>query len=115
MKNIEISAEVRENVEKLMRELYKICSENDVPLIIGACMERRETADKVLVNRVITVHIDEEIGCADSSIRAACEILQIREVPELFISGLQIMREELESECDCPECRENRERIHILH
>lgn len=115
MKNFEISAPVREKVEKLMKELYEVCSENDVPLIIGAGMGRRETADKVLVDRVITVHIDEEAGCVDSSIRAACEILQIREVPELFISGLQIMREELESECDCPECRASRERIHILH
>ncbi|ECO2438230.1 hypothetical protein ACQR7C_10055 [Salmonella enterica] len=88
MKNFEISAEVRENVDKLMWELYKVCSENDVLLIIGAGMGPGETVD-----RVIAVHIDEETGCADSSIRAACEVLQIREVSELFISGLQIMRE----------------------
>lgn len=115
MKDFKTSEEVAEKIEKLMKELYRVCSENSVPLVIGAGMARRETASKVLVNRVMTVHIDEEAGCSDSSIRAACEILQIREVPELFISGLQIMREDLNSGCDCPECRSERERISILH
>lgn len=115
MDNFKTSEDVAEKIETLMKELYKVCSENGVPLVIGAGMERKETASKVLVSRVTTVHLDEETGCTDSSIRAAFEILQIREVPELFIAGLQIMREELDSECDCPECRAERERISILH
>lgn len=115
MENFKTSEEVAEKIETLMKELYKVCSENGVPLVIGAGMERRATASNVLVNRVMAVHLDEEAGCSDSCIRAACEILQIREVPELFIAGLQIMREELNAECDCPECRAERERINILH
>ncbi|HCL5309921.1 TPA: hypothetical protein N2G38_002200 [Salmonella enterica] len=115
MDNFKTSEEVAKKIETLMRKLYKVCSENGVPLVIGAGMERKETASKVLVSRVTTVHLDEETGCTDSSIRAAFEILQIREIPELFIAGLQIMREELDSECDCPECRAERERISILH
>lgn len=115
MKDFKASEDVTEQIEKLMRELYEVCSQNGVPLVIGAGMERKDTGRKVLVSRVMAVHIDEETGCTDSSIIAASEILQIREVPELFIAGLQVMREELNSECDCPECRAERERISVLH
>ncbi|EAQ6363923.1 hypothetical protein DOH76_27645 [Salmonella enterica subsp. enterica serovar Oranienburg] len=81
----------------------------------GCWYNQVSVVKKGLIMKDFKASIDEETGCSDSGIRAACEILQIREVPELFISGLQIMREKLNSGCDCPECRSERERISILH
>ncbi|EDX0374336.1 hypothetical protein GTL21_005144 [Salmonella enterica] len=46
MKDFKTSEEVAEKIEKLMKELYGICSENGVLLVIGAGMARRETASK---------------------------------------------------------------------
>ncbi|MGG5962605.1 hypothetical protein ACQSED_13015 [Salmonella enterica] len=114
MKDINPSPEAVAKVEALIDELYDTCVMNDIPLVVGALVNRRATPRGEMVNRLLSVHLDGPAEITDSSLHAASEILRIREVPNEFIAALEMIREEMAAAdiCDCPECQADRERKH---
>lgn len=114
MKDITPSPEAVAKVEALIDELHNTCVMNDIPLVVGALVNRRATPRGEIVNRLLSVHLDGPAEITDSSLHAACEILRMREVPDAFIAALETIREEMDAAdiCDCPECQADRARKH---
>ncbi len=112
MKDINTSPEVVEKIQSLIRQLHDVCVENGVPLVIAALVSRISTTEGDGISRLLSLYLDGPAGLTDSSLLAASEILQMPGVPDSFVAGLEMLREELNKPCDCPECRSEHGRIH---
>ncbi|ECD7244713.1 hypothetical protein LVO39_002546 [Salmonella enterica] len=113
MKDINTPPEVVEKIKALIKELHGICVENGVPLVIAALVSRTSTirGDRD-INRLLSFYLDGPTGLTDSSMLAASDILRMPAVPDSFIAGLELLREEMNKPCDCPDCRAGRARMH---
>ncbi|EDY2188790.1 hypothetical protein GTE46_005469 [Salmonella enterica subsp. enterica] len=112
MKDINTPPEVVEKIEALIKELHGICVENGVPLVIAALVSRTSITEGENINRLLSFYLDGPTGLTDSSMLAASDILRMPGVPDSFVAGLELLREEMNKPCDCPDCRAGRARMH---
>ncbi|EDQ2390374.1 hypothetical protein RU50_001293 [Salmonella enterica subsp. enterica] len=108
MKDINTPPEALEKIQSLIRQLHDVCVENGVPLVIAALVSRTGRD----INRFISLYLDGPAELTDSSLLAASDILRMPYVPDSFVAGLEMLREEMNKPCDCPECRSEHGRIH---
>ncbi|ECW0107026.1 hypothetical protein J9T75_002918 [Salmonella enterica] len=112
MMDINTSPEVVEKIEALIKGLHDVCVENGVPLVIAALVSRTSTTGGEGISRLLSFYLDGPAGITDSSMLAASDILRMPCVPDSFIAGLEMLREEMNKSCDIPECRSEHGRIH---
>ncbi|EDM1758269.1 hypothetical protein AH553_24520 [Salmonella enterica subsp. diarizonae] len=113
MKDINTPPEVVEKIEALIKDLHGVCFENGVPLVIAALVSRTSTiGGDEGINRLLSFYLDGPAGLTDSSMLAASDILRMPGVPDSFIAGLEMLRDEMNKPCDCPVCQAARARMH---
>ncbi|EHL2774459.1 hypothetical protein KCE64_001006 [Salmonella enterica subsp. enterica serovar Hvittingfoss] len=104
--------EVVEKIQEIIKELHAVCVENGVPLVIAALVSRTSATGGDGISRLLSFYLDGPAGITDSSMLAASDILRMPYVPDSFVAGLEMLREEMNKPCDCPECRSEHGRIH---
>lgn len=112
MIDINTSPEAVEKIREIIKELHDVCVENGVPLVIAALVSRTSTTGDDEISRLLSFYLDGPAGITDSSMLAASDILRMPYVPDSFVAGLEMLREEMNKPCDCPECRSEYGRRH---
>ncbi|ELK1648175.1 hypothetical protein QIZ43_000122 [Salmonella enterica] len=112
MIDINTPPEVVEKIQEIIRELHDVCVENGVPLVIAALVSRTSTTGGDGISRLLSFYLDGPAGITDSSMLAASDILRMPYVPDSFVAGLEMLREEMNKPYDCPECRSEHGIIH---
>ncbi|EFR9487996.1 hypothetical protein HYI78_004526 [Salmonella enterica] len=78
MKNTTPDAAVLQELKVLTSRIFKICEQNNMPVVIGYS-----------INKSITAYADEKTGAWDSTIAAAAMLLKVKDVPREVIGALK--------------------------
>ncbi|EEJ6747848.1 hypothetical protein AI17_004916 [Salmonella enterica subsp. enterica serovar Oslo] len=83
MKNTTPDAAVLQELKELTSRIFKICEQNNMPVVIGYSYELSS------INKSITAYADEKTGAWDSTIAAAAMLLKVKDVPREVIGALK--------------------------
>ncbi|EBY1696930.1 hypothetical protein DU083_05500 [Salmonella enterica subsp. enterica serovar Javiana] len=89
MKNTTPDAAVLQELNELTSRIFKICEQNNIPVVIGYSYELTRNEDGYLINKCISAYIDEKAGAYNSSIAAATMLLKVKDVPREVIGALK--------------------------
>lgn len=81
MKNTTPDAAVLQELKELTSSIFKICEQNNMPVVIGYSYELNRNEDGYSINKSITAYADEKTGAWDSTIAAAAMLLKVKDVP----------------------------------
>ncbi|EDV9708746.1 hypothetical protein KX61_004727 [Salmonella enterica subsp. enterica] len=88
MKNTTPDAAVLQELNELTSRIFKICEQNNMPVVIGYSYELSRNEDGYSINKSITAYADEKTGAWDSTIAAAAMLLKVKDVPREVIGAL---------------------------
>ncbi|TGC33991.1 hypothetical protein [Salmonella enterica] len=86
MKNTTPDAAVLQELKELTSRIFKICEQNNMPVVIGYSYELNRNEDGYSINKSITAYADEKTGAWDSTIAAAAMLLKVKDVPSALKS-----------------------------
>lgn len=89
MKNTTPDAAVLQELKELTSRIFKICEQNNMPVVIGYSYELNRNEDGYSINKSITAYADEKTGAWDSTIAAAAMLLKVKDVPREVIGALK--------------------------
>ncbi|HFW4982402.1 TPA: hypothetical protein ACIPDZ_004361 [Salmonella enterica subsp. enterica serovar Java] len=89
MKNTTPDAAVLQELKELTSRIFKICEQNNMPVVIGYSYELSRNEDGYSINKSITAYADEKTGAWDSTIAAAAMLLKVKDVPREVIGALK--------------------------
>ncbi|HGY0274057.1 TPA: hypothetical protein ACXPK9_004398 [Salmonella enterica] len=89
MKNTTPDAAVLQELKELTSRIFKICEQNNMPVVIGYSYELNKNEDGYSINKSITAYADEKTGAWDSTIAAAAMLLKVKDVPREVIGALK--------------------------
>ncbi|HDY3256933.1 TPA: hypothetical protein RPE59_003566 [Salmonella enterica] len=96
MKNTTPDAAVLQELNELASRIFKICKQNNMPVVIGYSYELSRNKDGYSINKAVTAYVDERKGVWDSTIAAASIMLRLKEVPDEAI----LVMENMAAACD---------------
>ncbi|EEF5708351.1 hypothetical protein ACFMLZ_001946 [Salmonella enterica] len=88
MKNTTPDAAVLQELKELTSRIFKICEQNNMPVVIGYSYELSRNKDGYSINKAVTAYVDERKGVWDSTIAAASIMLRLKEAPREVIGAL---------------------------
>ncbi|HHT8363924.1 TPA: hypothetical protein ACT3PT_003700 [Salmonella enterica] len=68
MKNTTPDAAVLQELKELTSRIFKICEQNNMPVVIGYSYELNRNEDGYSINKSITAYADEKTGAWDSTV-----------------------------------------------
>ncbi|EDC5553825.1 hypothetical protein GAR96_18110 [Salmonella enterica] len=89
MKNTTPDATVLQELKELTSRIFKICKQNNIPVVIGYSYELSGNEDGYSTNKSIKAYVDEKTGAWDSTIAAAAMFLKVKYVPREVIGALK--------------------------
>ncbi|EEN9966361.1 hypothetical protein JSZ92_003740 [Salmonella enterica subsp. enterica] len=81
MKNTTPDAAVLQELKELTSRIFKICEQNNIPVVIGYSYESDRNEDSCSINKSVTAYADKRRAW-DSTIAAASIMLRLKEVPD---------------------------------
>ncbi|EII7446368.1 hypothetical protein LHS21_000527 [Salmonella enterica subsp. enterica serovar Newport] len=91
MKNTTPDAAVLQELKELTSRIFKICEQNNMPVVIGYSYELSRNENGYSINKSITAYADEKKGAWNSTIAAAVMMLRMKEVPKKAIHAMAEM------------------------
>lgn len=82
MKNTTPDAAVLQELKELTSRIFKICEQNNMPVVIGYSYELSRNEDGYSINKSITAYADEKTGAWDSTITGEYSVVENAGVEE---------------------------------
>ncbi|MFB1872646.1 hypothetical protein ACEY8Q_17230 [Salmonella enterica subsp. enterica] len=98
MKNTTPDAAILQELGKLTRRMLELCTENNIPVVIGYSYIKNSDENNCTHRRHTSAYINEKAGAYDPSIAAAANMLKIKDVPRSVIFMLDAIAQDSDQE-----------------